>query len=252
MKWQHAAFGLVITHKLKEELYAQLGTATPNDIEIAPMGVDIDRFCRKRPYVPWNGTGQFRIFSCGRLNACKGHDDLIRALGIIREGGIDAILSIAGADDSRGQYLRYLRELIEELRLSDCVSLLGAVSEEEVMMQLESAHVFPLASLQEPLGVAIMEAMVMEVPVLVTRAGGVAELVDDGVDGLMVLPQEPIGLAAGLRRLASDPRLAVALTKPARSKIEHFFSSHRSADVLLQLVSNRKTSIKRGDISNTA
>jgi glycosyltransferase involved in cell wall biosynthesis len=61
------------------------------------------------------------------------------------------------------------------LDLGDAITLLGAVSEEAVQASLEKAHVFVLASLGEPLGVATMEAMAMGVPVVVTNAGGVTE-----------------------------------------------------------------------------
>jgi glycosyltransferase involved in cell wall biosynthesis len=80
----------------------------------------------------------------------------------------------------------FVPEFPGQLRLDDSVVLLGAVSEEVVRKELSEAHAFVLGSLAEPLGVAIMEAMAMRVPVGVTGAGGVAELVDDGVDGLLV------------------------------------------------------------------
>lgn len=61
---------------------------------------------------------------------------------------------------------------------------MGAVAESRIREGLEKCHCFVLASRQEPLGVAIMEAMPMEVPVIVTRDGGVTELVEDSFDGI--------------------------------------------------------------------
>ena len=127
---------------------------------------------------------------------------------------------------------RLLEQLKGELRLADAVVLLGAVSEDVVRKELSEAHAFVLGSLEEPLGVAIMEAMAMRVPVVVTGAGGVPELVDDGVDGLLVPAREPGRMAESLLRLLRDPGLASRLSESGRRKIETSFHSGVSAAVL--------------------
>ncbi|MGD1278309.1 MAG: exopolysaccharide biosynthesis GT4 family glycosyltransferase EpsE [Tepidisphaeraceae bacterium] len=233
-KWSHAAFGIVITQKLLEQLRTGLAGALPPVIDLAPMGVDASGFRRAGPYQPWDGRGPFRIFCCGRLNPCKGHDDLIRAVALLRQEGIDAILRIAGADDSLGRYQPVLENLIRQLKLDAAVTLLGAVPEQTVRDELQASHVFALASLHEPLGVALMEAMSMSTPVVATGAGGVPELVDDQVDGLLVEPRHPQQLAAALTRLARDGALATRLAEAARKKIEASFQSDQSARVLVR------------------
>jgi glycosyltransferase involved in cell wall biosynthesis len=236
MKWRHAAFGIVITHKLLKELRAALDAASPREIDVAPMGVDTQVFHRSVPYRAWDGSEPFKIFSCGRLNPCKGHDDLIRAVALMRAAGIDARLRIAGADDAQGLYARALEDLVEELHLGYAVTLLGAVSEENVREGLEESHVFALASLHEPLGVAIMEAMAMELPVVVTTGGGVQELVDHNIDGIFVEPRSPEGLARGLERIANDPLFAARLAGLARKKVETSFQFDQSARTLVRLL----------------
>jgi len=232
-KWRHAQFAVVITQKLLREVTVQLAGSLPAVVDVAPMGVDLASFVRKTPYAPWSGEGPLKIFSCGRLNFCKGHEDLIRAVGILRERGLDARLSIAGEDEAGGTgHRKVLEAQINKSRLDDPVALLGAVSEKRVHTELDAAHIFALASLAEPLGVAIMEAMANETPIVVTNAGGVPELVEDGVDGLTVPPQRPHELARRIEELARDPRLALRLTETARRKVERHFSSGRSADLL--------------------
>lgn len=229
MKWRHAAFGIVITKRLFGELHAAIGDLTPGRVDIAPMGVDIERFRRGAPYAPWEGEGPFKIFSCGRLNPCKGHDDLIRAVALLREAGIEATLNIAGADDTGGWYQAQLLTLIEQLRLQQAVSLLAAVPETGVMRHLEESHAFSLASLNEPLGVAIMEAMAMELPVVVTKGGGVQELVTHSQDGILVEARNPADLAAGLQFVATHPDAARQLAASARQRIVDSFQSAQSA-----------------------
>jgi glycosyltransferase involved in cell wall biosynthesis len=142
-------------------------------------------------------------------------------------------LEIAGADDSSKPYQPELEKIIDELKLKDRVTLLGAVSEQAVRDGLEKSHAFVLASLDEPLGVAIMEAMAMEVPVVVTGSGGVAELVDDEIDGVLVEPRDPSGIAAGIERIARDGALSTRLASAGRQKVIRSFQSDRSAQALL-------------------
>ena len=231
-KWRRATFAIVITRQLLEEVERTLVGNLPAVIKVAPMGVDLDRFRRTASYEPWIGDGPCRLFTCGRLNPCKGHDDLIRAVDLMVKRGTDVHLRIAGEDAGDGSHRRDLEGLITELKLEDRVELLGAVSEAAVMRELEAAHLFALASLAEPLGVVIMEAMAMQVPVVVTGTGGVPELIDDGTDGLLVPPRDPERLAAAAESVLRNPALAKRLSGAGLLKVERGFSSKRSAEII--------------------
>ena len=207
----------------------------PQKVEIASMGVDLSRFHRKTPYSAWNGSDACHIFSCGPLNRCKDPADLIAAIDLLRKLGFNVELQIAGEDEQGGSgYRLELEKLIEQLGLKSCVSLLGAVSEDTVNESLEKAQVFVLASWHEPLGVAIMEAMAMEMPVVVTGSGGVKELIDDGIDGLLVEPEAPEQLADAIAQVLQNPELALSLSQESRKKIMAKFSHSRSAETLAQ------------------
>jgi glycosyltransferase involved in cell wall biosynthesis len=236
-KWRRATFALVITEKLIQEVRSALDGSLPPRMALAPMGVDLDRFQRGEAYVPWEGRGPLRLFSCGRLNPCKGHDDLVDVVGRIADRGIDVRLTIAGEDESGGSgYRKDLEALVQGRRLGDRVHLLGAVSEKRVIAEIEGAHLFCLASKAEPLGVAIMEAMALGVPVVVTGAGGVPELVDDGTDGVLVPAGEPMAMADAVVALAHDPERARRLGDAGRRKVVESFGSGRSAEVLVRMV----------------
>lgn len=236
-KWRHAEFAIVITQELLREAQNSLEGNLPPELGVAPMGVDVGRFTRVGPYPPWNGQGPARIFSCGRLNPSKGHDDLLRAIRLLLDDGFDVRLRIAGEDDASGRgYRRELTGLLRTLGLDTHVDLIGLLSEDDVRAELEEAHVFTLASHAEPLGVATMEAMAMEVPVVATDAGGVRELVRDGIDGLLVPARRPDCMAAALSDLLSHPDTAWGMGAAARLRVADAFSSRRSAQVLAQLM----------------
>jgi glycosyltransferase involved in cell wall biosynthesis len=238
-KWRHATFALVITHTLLREVRAELQGDLPSRIEVMPMGVDAEFFSRKSPYVPFDGSGEFRVFCCGRLNPGKGHRVLIEAIGALNRRGIPARLDIAGEDDDGGNGHRLeLEAMIRDAGMAGQVRLLGAVSEEQVQESLSACHAFALASWQEALGVALMEAMAMQVPVVATRVGGVPELVADGSDGILVPPGDPHAMANALADLAHAPGSATRLGEAARKTIVARFSSRNSARLIAALVEN--------------
>lgn len=232
-KWRHASFVFCVARALHQEASEILGADFPAAVEVVPMGVDIDGFVRRTEYVPWNGRDVCRAFSCGRLNPGKGFDDLIQAIAKLKRAGLPVLLRIAGEDDSHGvDYRRQLERLIADLALGEQVELLGSVSEAVVKEELQAAHVFALASHEEALGVATMEAMAMSVPVVVTRVGGVPELVSNGVEGLLVPPRDSDAVAAALERVLRDGRLAQRMGRAGRSKVERAFHSRLSVDHL--------------------
>ncbi len=235
LKWRSAAFVIIIT----KELLAQVRNTLPADqlppLLLAPMGVDVSSFQRTESYEPPSANSELRLVSCGRINVCKGHDDLIRVVHALRKRGIDAKLHICGASDGRKQaYLDLIQSLIDEFNLQDHVKLLGSVSEEVVRDELQSAHVFCLASHKEPLGVATMEAMSMEIPVIVTRSEGVTEMVESTVDGLLVQPHSPGEFVDRICELLDDPTEARRLGMAGRQTIVERFHSGVSAEAIIR------------------
>ena len=230
-KWRHARFAVIISNLLAGVVDRELAGNKPEIINIAPMGVDLDQIRRQQPFRPPAPGAPLRIFSCGRLNAVKGHDHLIETVALLRDRNIDARLEIAGEDEQGGSgYHQQLQALIDEKGLSDVVTLLGAVSETRVREGLENAHVFALASLNEGISVAIMEAM--EMPVVVTDVGGNHELITSGRDAILVPPEAPGVMADEIARLVADPDHARALAQASRARVAADFHHRRSAEAV--------------------
>jgi colanic acid/amylovoran biosynthesis glycosyltransferase len=182
--------------------------------------------------IPWE-SGLCRLISCGRLNPVKGHKDLIETVAILRQRGFDVRLQIAGEDEQGGTgYRQELEKVIQDKAMSEYVELLGAVSEAQVRAGLEAANVFALASLNEGIPVAVMEAMAMEMPVVVTDVGGTSELVDDGVDAILVQPENPEEMADAIVKVLQDKELARRLSQESRKKIVAKFHHRISAEAL--------------------
>ena len=235
IKWNHARFATIITQKLVDEAQTTLAGHLPDRIVIRPMGVDTDVLKRTSPYRPVERGEPMRLFSCGRLNVVKGHQDVMRAVRQLLDAGVDVRLDIAGEDDEGGKgYRLELETLLKDLHLQDHVRLLGAIDAGTVQEHLLTAHAFVLASWHEPLGVAYMEAMSCGIPTIGTDAGGVRELISDGVTGLLVAPNNPGFLADTIRRLANDPELAMRLGKAGRAHVVANFRSQLGAEPLVK------------------
>ncbi|MDO6730118.1 exopolysaccharide biosynthesis GT4 family glycosyltransferase EpsE [Marinovum sp. 2_MG-2023] len=233
-KWRNAKFATVITRKLIAEMQADLPDDLPRLI-LRPMGVDTDYLRRDTPYVPSEPGGPIRVFSCGRLNVVKGHQDLIEAVRQLRADDHDVTLEIAGQDDDGGSGFRLvLEQLIKQHGLTEHVTLLGAIDAAAVKAKLLEADIFALASWHEPLGVAYMEAIACGVPTIGTNAGGVPELIDDGVEGLLVAPKSPEALSAAILRIHQDPALASRLSETGRARIERDYRASLGAEVIVE------------------
>ncbi len=231
-KWQHASFALVMSEKLRAEVEERLGDAAPERIAIAPMGVDLDDAKRKSPYRPWSPGQPAKIYTCGRLHPVKGHRYLFEALALLRKQGRDVALQVAGGQEGVSGYREELQEQIRALGLESAVEFLGGVSEERHRQAIGEAHVFVLASLDEGISVAAMEAMAMQTPVVVTDVGGMRELVDPGVDALMVPAKDPEALSRAIGSILDDPALAVRLSEKSREKVARDFHHRRAAEAL--------------------
>ncbi len=178
-------------------------------VAVVPSGVDLDRFQPDHSRAP--GTRP-RIVAAGRLVPRKGFDQLIRALRALP----DAELVIAGGPVGGGPLdrdpeVKRLRALARRLKVRDRVTLLGAVSRDELPDVLRSADVVACAPWYEPFGLVPLEAMACGVPVVATAVGGMTDTVVDDVTGLLVPPYQPAALAHALGQVLGDQVLRDAL-----------------------------------------
>ncbi|MEG4056116.1 MULTISPECIES: exopolysaccharide biosynthesis GT4 family glycosyltransferase EpsE [unclassified Microcoleus] len=234
-KWKYSAFASVMSEQLLNSVKNDLAGFLPKDVRVSPVGVNLDEIKRETPYTPWQEGSQCLIYTCGRLNIAKGQKYLIESIKLLRQQGFDVRLQIAGEDAKSGNgYRKELEKFIQEQSMSDYVELLGSVSEERNRQGYQEADIFVLPSLKEGISVAVMEAMAMQTPVVVTQVGGMAELIDNGVDGMLVPPENPEKMAEAIAKLLKDKELTLSLIQKSRQKIAAKFHHRRSAQILLQ------------------
>jgi len=146
------------------------------------------------------------ILAVGRWAASeryKGADELIGAVAQLR-GAFPGLhlVAVGGGDDLLG-----LQKLASQFGVADCVHFLECVSREELAGCYARADVFALPSTGEGFGLVFLEAMAFGRPVVAAACGGTIDLVEDGVNGLLVPPRDTARLAEALGRLLRDGAL---------------------------------------------
>ena len=199
------------------------------DIQILPMGVDIDFFRETvcpEPLPHGLGKEDKIILYAGRLIELKGVEYLIKSLPEVLQKQGGAKLVIVGSGPCRND----LVSLSERLNLEDKVMFLDAVSQEELARYYSVARVFVLPSIvsdegeTEGLGLVLLEAMASGVPVIGTGVGGIPDIIIDGETGLLALEKNPHDLAEKILRLWSDEDLRKRVTEKGFDFVKKVFS----------------------------
>ena len=98
----------------------------------------------------------------------------------------------------------------------------GFIDDKRLVEALKSSNAVVIPSRFEPFGITALEAMAAGAPVVVSRVGGLAEIVDDRIDGLEVEPQNSRSIAEGLVRVLNDPSMAAQLAARAGEKVKSY------------------------------
>jgi glycosyltransferase involved in cell wall biosynthesis len=225
---EHAAAAgavVVVSEAIARYIRDGLG-ARPDRIHVIPNGVDIERF---------QPDGQRPDLLCivcvARLAPVKNLGLLLEACAELRTRGLEFRCAIVGDGPCRDE----LVAARARLGLDGMVDLVGAAEQAEVLAWWRRATVAALTSESEGLGVSLMEAAACGVPAVATAVGGVPEVVEDGVTGLLVPPGDARALAGALERVLRDPGLAARLGAAARRRAGAHFSLARQVDRLLAL-----------------
>jgi glycosyltransferase involved in cell wall biosynthesis len=169
------------------------------------------------------------IVCVANLRPVKGHMVLLPAFQRLLQMNTTARLVLIGDGPLRSELEAYCCRT----GLKGSVCFLGA--RDDVLDWLCAADLFVCSSSSEALSISIMEAMAMGVPVVATRVGGNPELIDDGIDGLLVPYGEPDQLADAMNRLLSDRAFARQLAQRALAKARAWFASDRMADSYMRI-----------------
>jgi glycosyltransferase involved in cell wall biosynthesis len=173
------------------------------------------------------------LVSVGRLHPIKGHKHLIPMMSQLLPRWPHARLLIVGEGSERAD----LESAIAQAGLERSIALLGMRTDIRELLAISTAFVFP--SISEGLPIAVLEAMAAGKPVIASRVGPMPEMVEDGVSGLLVPPEDPSALADAVGRLLTLPGQASQMGRQAQKIAATRFSvdaAARSMEALYRTV----------------
>lgn len=184
---------------------------------ILPNSLNPD-FIRPR----YEGEREKRIVSVGRMDANKNHEMQLRAFAALRDRYPDYELVIYGDGELRSS----IEELAQKLGIADHVLLPGVVA--DVARRIERASLFLLTSYSEGVSNALIEALALGLPVIATDvpSGGTEELVEDGINGLIIPAGDRKALESAMESILSDSAYADRLGREA-AKIQDGLAPER-------------------------
>lgn len=163
-----------------------------------------------------------RVLFLAWLNEEKGALDLLKAVPMVLRSVPEATFVLAGAGD-----IESFADLAQSLGIARAVSFPGWVEGKMKDDLLRQADVFVLPSYFEGLPVGVLEAMARGVPVVATSVGGIPDVLQDGVNGLLVEPGQPQVLGRALVTLLTDDPLRIRLREAAHAEVRNRFSIER-------------------------
>ncbi len=202
----------VVYHGLDTEYFAPLAQAATEDL---PLLLSVGRFVEK-----------------------KGFDFLIEACAKLKAAGVRFRCLLVGP---HGNYSERILRMIDSLHLSDVVTTQNAVTQEDLRSIYQRATLFVLPCMlsdngdRDGIPNVLAEAMAMGIPVVSTTISGIPELIDDGVDGLLVPARNSEALACATRRLLDSPELRHQLSAAGRRKVCQHFDSRQTTSRLKEL-----------------
>lgn len=201
-------------------------------IKRIPNGVDTEFFKRNQPF-PVRDPVRFILI--GRRTPQKGIDIALQAAQILMNEGLRNNFEIKFYGPNYEEYDYQI--MAEELGVKSLVEFLP--HQDAIRDILHGAHSLILPSRSEGMPNVVLEGMSFELPVIASSVSGVVDIIEDGVDGMLIPSEDSRALANAMKRIILEPKLAASLGPKARQKVTNKFSlesiANRYSDLYAQL-----------------
>jgi glycosyltransferase involved in cell wall biosynthesis len=217
---------IAVSPQVRDDLVA-LGVASAEKFSVVRLGIELDE--RLDTAVPGADARarlgirpeRFVVGWVGRMTGVKRTDDVLEALRLLRERGIDAVLLMVGDGPDR----HHVEERASELGIVRHCLFLGYQEDVSGWYRAFDAMILPSANEGTP--VVVIEALAAGCPGVATSVGGVPDVVREGIDGFLVPPRDTEALAERLARLAQDPELRARMGAAGRESVPPRYAVER-------------------------
>ncbi|SPA44876.1 glycosyltransferase family 4 protein [Cupriavidus taiwanensis] len=207
-EWTSAFFRDLVPHKTVQTIHNWTDMRADGDVQRRP-----GTFC-----------------ALSTLEPHKGIDILIEAAAILKKQGLPVKVELYAAGHSEKQ----LRELTSQLGVDDVVEFRGRVADVQRVYQSCTATIMP--SFVEPFGMVAIESMSVGTPVIASAAGGLTEIIEDGISGILVPPGDAVALASAMREVFEDEVLHKKLVSGGKQRVSEFFAASRAIEDFSQVL----------------
>ena len=206
---KHAASYIASSTKSKE---AQIFYGAQEDkSHVSFLAVDIEKYIQEP-----GGQGNGKILCVGSLIERKGIDLLLKALAKVKR---DYSLYLAGDGAEKAS----LKELAEELKISDKVHFLGQLNRDELLKHYADSDLFILPTREDCFALVILEAMCSGLPIVCSKyADGAYDLIEEGKNGFIVDPYDETGFAESIEKVLGSKELRDDMKKNSNEILERF------------------------------
>lgn len=223
--WARRSYRRLFDHAetilLAERLYADVATILPWDrVHICPNGVDAGPAPERHP-----STEKPQILFLGNMISSKGVLTLLDACGILHREAVPFRCIFVGKETPEITRQRFAA-WVEERQLEECVSYLGPLygTQKQEAYAGSDLFVFPTAYPYEAFPLVLLEAMAAGLPCVATPEGGIPDIIEDGVTGIVCGDYRPETLAAALKPLLADADLRARMGTAGRARYEAQFT----------------------------
>lgn len=229
----------VVTCTEANRVYLEkLGSKTPVHSIYHGLNADFSRLLKAKMDAAPKRNGKLRALAVGRLVQKKGFDTFVEACALLRRRGVEFEALIVGES---GEHEAEIKRRIAEHGLNKSVRLTGPLSQARLYEEYNRATSFclPCRVLEngdrDGIPNVLVEAMACGLPVVTTAISGIPEVIKDGVNGLLVRPDDPQAIADALLRLKEDRPFALRLSGAAQATVRDNFDGERFAATLAAL-----------------
>jgi D-inositol-3-phosphate glycosyltransferase len=226
----------IVTSTMEEKNnLIRLYGSQPEKVRIIPGGVDLDLFRpidreKARSELDLEAYRRVLLFA-GRLQPFKGLELLLRAMTHLPNHGTTQLL-VVGGNAGKTDELVKMNSLVKKLGISSMVTFVGAVEHEKMPTFYNAADICVVPSFHESFGLVAVEALASGTPVVASRAGGLAMIVQDGENGYLFDERSPEVLATYLCLLMSENEIREAMASSARQSVMKYNWSSTAKQLL--------------------
>ncbi|WP_166830754.1 glycosyltransferase family 4 protein [Thalassoroseus pseudoceratinae] len=223
---------------LREQTWPHFQACAPSaKAVVVSNGIDLQRF-QPSPKSESISSASTRVpvGIIANLLPIKAHDNFLKMAAELERRGIAAEYRIIGDGRQEPEWTASLKSLCDELGLNHCVRFLGYRS--DIPAEINELGVLVCCSHSETFGLCVAEAMACAKPVVATNVGGLPEVVENGVTGLLVPPNDANALADAVSKLLQDPEWRIEMGRCGRDRALRLFGSNRYAERILSACEN--------------